>query len=176
MLGSTWAMKKHTILTVSVLATLLSNLPYSVGIAIEEQQKSDFPSGALANFPGFHLLMLKERDSDTRAFLASHFPKSNPSVVHADFDGDGHQDYALLLKSDKSSMTKLVVLLCSDDDHCRNVYEQDVTTYSDLVFLLPVNAASSKLTRIQVTYFEKGKVLLYWNEKLKKIKEFQTAD
>lgn len=168
-------MKKHPILTVSVLAALLSSLLCCVGIAKEEQQKSDIPNSVLANFPGYHLLTLKERDSDTRAFLAGHFPKSNPSVVHGDFDGDGHQDYALLLKNDKSPMTKLVVLLCPDD-HCRKVYELDVTMYSDLVFLRPVTAASSKLTRIQVTYFEKGKVFLYWNEKVKKIKEVQTAD
>ncbi len=169
-------MKKHTILNISVLATLLASLLSCVGIATEEQQKSTIPSSVLANFPGYHLLTLKERDSDTGAFLAGHFPKSNPSVVHGDFDGDGHQDYALLLKDDKSPMTKLVVLLCSNDDHCRNVYERDVTMYSDLVFLRPVTTPSSKLTRIQVTYFEKGKVLLYWNEKVKKIKEVQTAD
>jgi hypothetical protein len=169
-------MKKHTILNISVLATLLAGLLSCVGIATEEQQKSTIPSSVLANFPGYHLLTLKERDSDTGAFLAGHFPKSNPSVVHGDFDGDGRQDYALLLKDDKSPMTKLVVLLCSNDDHCRNVYELDVTMYSDLVFLRPVTTPNSKLTRIQVTYFEKGKVLLYWNEQVKKIKEVQTSD
>jgi len=76
------AMKKHTMLNVSVLATLLASLLSCVGIATEEQQKSTIPGSVLANFPGYHLLTLKERDSDTGAFLAGHFPKSNPSVVH----------------------------------------------------------------------------------------------
>jgi hypothetical protein len=39
---------------------------------------------------------LKELDSDARAFFLQHFPKASPSVVHADFDGDGQLDYALL--------------------------------------------------------------------------------
>ena len=31
-------------------------------------------------------------------------------------------------------------------------------------------------TGIQVTYFEKGKVVLHWNQKLQKIEEVQTGD
>jgi hypothetical protein len=31
-------------------------------------------------------------------------------------------------------------------------------------------------TGIQVNYFEKGKVVLHWNTKRKKIEEFQTGD
>ena len=114
-------MKKHTILNVSVLATLLASLLSCVGIATEEQQKSTIPGSVLANFPGYHLLTLKERDSDN----------------------------ALLLKDDKSPMTKLVVLLCSNDDHCRNVYELDVTMYSDLVFLRPVSRPSKSSSVIE---------------------------
>jgi len=133
----------------------------------------------LGKFPGYHLLTLKERDSDTRAYILRHFSKANPSVVLADFDGNGHLDYAVLLKNDKSKETKLFVLLCSEDASCRNVYELDVTAYSDLVYLRPVNKgaavsqteavgsskdsspASLKSAGIQVVYFEKGKVVLY---------------
>jgi len=157
-----------------------------------EERKSDIDS-ILSGFPGYHLLTLKERDADTRAFILQHFPKANPSVVRADFDGDGHLDYALLLRNEKSQSTKLVVLLCSEDLHCRNVYESDVSAYSDSVYLRPVTRGSRvsqteavdtnhtapvnlKSSGIQVTYFEKGKVVLYWNKKLKKIEEVQTAD
>ena len=52
----------------------------------------------LNHFPGDHVLTLSERDSDARDFILKHFPRSNPSVVHADFDGDGHPDYAMLLR------------------------------------------------------------------------------
>ena len=157
-----------------------------------EDQKNNLKS-ILSGFSGYHLLTLKELDSDTQAFIVRHFPKANPSLVHADFDGDGQLDYALLLRNDKSQATKLVVLLCSDDVHCRSVYELDVSAYSDSVYLRPVTKGSRvsqteavdsnqtapvnlKSYGIQVTYFEKGKVVLYWNKKLKKIEEVQTAD
>jgi hypothetical protein len=143
-------------------------------------------------FPGYHLLTLQERDPDLKAFLVQHFPKSDPSVVRADFNGDGNLDYALLLKEEKSGATKLVVLLCSADGQCKSVHELDETTYAGSVYLRPVSMGSKvsqteavngntppvKLhsTGIQVTYYEKGKVVLYWNRKLKKIEEVQTGD
>ena len=147
----------------------------------------------LGKFPGYHLLTLKERDSDTSAYILQHFPKASTSVVHADFDGDGHLDYAVLLKNDESKETKLFVLLCSEGTSCRNVYELDVTAYSDLVYLRPVkkgaavsqteavgskdsSQANLKSVGIQVVYFEKGKVAMYWDKRLKKIKEVQTED
>ncbi len=79
-----------------------------------------------------------------------------------------------MLKDEKSGATKLVVLLCSADGQCKNVYELDETAYADSVYLRPVSLESKvsqteavngntpqvKLhsTGIQVTYFEKGKV------------------
>ncbi|MGB0116868.1 MAG: hypothetical protein WCC78_15310 [Terriglobales bacterium] len=127
-----------------------------------------------------------------RAFFVKHFPKDNPSLVRADFDGNGHPDYALLLRDDKTGATKLVVLLCAADGQCKNVYELDETAYAGAVYLRPVSMGSKvsqteavsgnsppvKLhsTGIQVNYFEKGKVVLYWNRKLQKIEEVQTED
>jgi hypothetical protein len=146
----------------------------------------------LKRFPGYHLLTLQERDSDTRAFVVRHFPKDNPSLVRADLNGDGNPDYAVLLRDDKSGATKLVVLLCSADGQCKSVYELDETAYAGSVYLRPASMGSKasqteavngntppvKLhsTGIQVTYFEKGKVVLYWNRKLRKIEELQTED
>ena len=147
---------------------------------------------ALKGFPGYHPLTLQERDPDVRTFLGQHFPKSNPSVVRADFNGDGNPDYALLLKDDKTRATKLVVLLCSADGQCKSAYEADQTTYASLVYLRPVRTGSKvsqteaipgnippvKLhsTGIQVNYFEKGKVVLHWNPKRQKSDEVQTSD
>lgn len=100
----------------------------------------------------------------------------------------------MLVKNDKSGATKLVVLLCVSEAQCRSVYELDVTGYSDVVYLRSVAAGSRvseteaadtanhssavklKTTGIQVTYFEKGRVVLYWNKKLKKIEGVQTED
>ena len=89
----------------------------------------------LKQFPGYHLLTLQERDPYLKGFLARHFPKANPSVVHADFDGDGHEDYALLLKNDKLGQTMLVVVLCLADGQCKKVYELDEATYAAIVYL-----------------------------------------
>jgi hypothetical protein len=149
----------------------------------------------LPHIPGYHVLRLGERDADTRAFILKHF-KSNfdPSVVHADFDGDGHPDYAMLLKSDTSAGAKLVVLLCIAPSPCRSVYELDITGYSEEAYLSPL-AVGSRIaeadsaegenqshpvrltnTGIQVTYFEKGTVALYWDKKLKKIVAVGTGE
>ena len=94
----------------SVLLSVLA-LVWCVALSGSDGQGTDL-NGVLKQFPGYHLLTLQERDPDVKAFLAQHFPKSNPSVVRADFNGDGNPDYALLLKDDKSGAAKLVVLLC----------------------------------------------------------------
>lgn len=148
----------------------------------------------LPDYPGYHLLKLGERDADTRAFLAEHFKSSDASVVHADFDGDGYPDYALLLKSDTSAAAKLVVFLCDAQSKCRSVFEQDITGYSEGAYLsrLPTGSRVAEAgsaegekeshpvtltsTGIRVTYFEKGAVALYWEKKLKKIVAVGTGE
>ena len=148
----------------------------------------------LNRFPGYHVLTLMERNSDARTFIKGHFPKHNPSVVHSDFDGDGHPDYALLIKDGKSGTTKLVVLLCSGDTRCKNVFDVDVTSSSGEVFIRPVPIGSNvsqteamdtkdypspvKLssTGIELTYFGQAKVVYYWNMKNKKVEAVQTED
>ena len=71
-------------------------------------------------------------------------------------------------------MTKLVVLLCPEDGHCRNVYELDVSANSGSIYLRPVARGSRvsqteaidanhsapvilKFSGIRVTYFGKGR-------------------
>jgi len=151
----------------------------------------------LSLFPGYHLLALSERTAETKAFIHQHLPKDNPSVVHADFDGDGHPDYAVLLRSNKSGATKLVVLLCSADQNCKSVFDREVTTSSSSpgeLYLRPVppgsvvsqtDAIDTKSypaperlnsTGIEVNYFGKATVVYYWNRKHKKIEAVQTED
>jgi hypothetical protein len=177
----------------SALVVVLGALFCGVGAPAGVDQKNDVDN-ILSSFPGYHLLTLNERDPSTGAFISQHFPKLNPSVVHADFDGDGRRDYAVLVRNEKLRVTKLFILLCSEDGHCRTVYELDVSAYSDMVYLQPAAVGSVasqtdavdstdhsspvrlKSTGIQLTYFEKGTVVLNWNKKLKKIIEVQTAD
>ena len=180
-----------TRLSRSVLVILIAVLFCCVLISSGEERKNNIDK-IVSSFPGYHLLTLKERDSDARAFFLQHFPKASPSVVHADFDGDGHLDYALLLRNDKSQVTKLVILLCPEDGHCRNVYELDVSAYYGSAYLRAVARRSRisqtesidtdtapvnlKFSGIRVTYFGKGEVVLYWNKKHNKIEEVQTED
>jgi hypothetical protein len=173
------------------IPVFLMALVWCVASSGSDGQSADLNS-VLKQFPGYHLLTLQERDPDVKAFLRQHFPKSNPSVVRADFNGDGNPDYALLLKDDKTGATKLVVLLYSADGQCKSAYEADETTYASAVYLRPVSTGSKvsqteatpgstlslklRATGIQVNYFEKGKVVLHWNRKRQKIEEVQTSD
>jgi hypothetical protein len=143
-------------------------------------------------FPGYHVLTLAERDAETQAFIHQHLPKQNPSIVHTDLDSDRHLDYALLLKQDKSQTAKLVVLLCPAD--CEKTYELDITGYAALTYLRPVpigsrvsqtdaidtknypSPATPRPHGIEVTYFEKAKMVYYWNKKQKRIEAVQTGD
>jgi hypothetical protein len=177
----------------SALVAVVAALICSVVTSAQEKPKSGIDS-ILSNFPGYHLLSLQERDSDAKAFILRHFPKDNPSVVHADFDGDEHMDYALFLRNNKSGATRLVVLLCPGNGQCKSVYNLDLTTYAGSAYIRPVPVGSQvsqteaidtpdhtspaklKCTGIRVTYFGKGEIVLYWNRKLKKIEEVQTED
>lgn len=153
--------------------------------AVRGQKAS--PETGPPDYPGYHLLKLGERDADARAFLVEHFKGSDPSVIHADFDGDGHPDYAVLLKSDTSAAAKLLVLFCDAQSKCRSVYEEDITGYSEGAYLssLPVGSRiaeaesaegekdshPAKLTNtgFRVNYFEKGAVAHCWDKKSKKL-------
>lgn len=159
-------------------------------------QGQESPADTLVrdHYAGYHLLRLDERDADTRAFLLKHFKGSDRNVIHADFDGDGHPDYAMLLKNDTSAAAKFVVLLCDARGRCSGGYELDITGYSEGAYLsvLPVGSRVAeagavergkespplklRTVGIQVVYFEKGKVALYWDKKLKKIVEVGTSD
>jgi hypothetical protein len=168
------------VLVWSVLASASDERAGDVGIILKQ-------------FPGYHVLTLQERSPDLKGFLGQHFPKSNASVVQADFDGDGHQDYALLLKDDKLGKTMLVVVLCPADGQCTSVYNLDVSADTSSIYIRPVPVGSRvsqtqaiptsggspvklKATGVRLTFYEQAEVVLYWNTKLRKIEEVQTGD
>jgi hypothetical protein len=146
----------------------------------------------LNQFPGYRLLTLQDRDAETRSFIVQHSWKYEASVVHADFDGDGRPDYALLLKNKGSENSKLVMLLCPSSGSCKSVYESDLSAVSTIVYIRPLPPGSRvseteaepghgppvKLDSagVRLDYFGKGETVLYWNKKLKKIEELETED
>jgi hypothetical protein len=182
------AMTRHYRWILPLMAVVL----WSV-LASASDGQADEINTILKQFPGYHVLTLQERDPDARAYIARHFPKANPSVVRADFDGDGQEDYALLLKNAKSAKALLVVVLCPADAECKTAYKMDVSeaykvTYLSLVpvgsrvsqtEVMPRNDHSPgrlKSVGIRVTYDEQAEVVLYWNNKLGKIEKVQTSD
>ncbi len=176
------------------LLSLFLALTFSVAAPRGNGQSDGLDKIILNDFPGFHVLTVPERDSDTKAFILAHFAKRNSSVVRADFDGDGHLDYAVLLKNQKSGVAKFVVLLCSENEQCKKACDEDITSYAGEVFIkaAPIGRRVSKTeaidnkdnptpvrlssTGIEVTYFEKAKVVYCWNTKHKKIETIQTGD
>ena len=159
----------------------------------EQKWESDI-SEVLKQFSGYHLLTMSERNNDARAFLLHESSKTNPSIVRADFDGDGHADYAVLLKHDGDEKAKFVVLLCSENANCRSVYELDVTGVIAEMYLRPLpkgselsetaaidthdDTTSAKLhtVGIQVNYLEKAAVVYYWSKNTGKIETIVTED
>lgn len=145
-------------------------------------------------FPGYRAVSLKEFDPDTRNYLLENYPKVDPSVVRADFDGDGSPDFGLLLKNDATHVARVVILLCPARASCKAVYDLDVSQMSGIVYLRPIppgapvppadddDASSSikqtklKTAAVELNYFGKASVVLYWNQAHKKIEEIDTSD
>jgi hypothetical protein len=175
------------------LFSLFLALIFSVAVPRGAGQSDGIDKIILDDFPGFHVLTLSERNSDTRAFILAHFAKRSPSVVRVDFDGDGHIDYAVLLKNKKSGVAKFVILLCPENKHCKKAYDEDISNAGEVfVKAVPIGRRVSQTeaidtknypspvrlssTGVEVTYFEKAKVVYYWNTKHKKIETIQTED
>ena len=130
-------MTRHCGWTLAMVAILF----WSVLASASDGQAGDIAT-ILKQFPGYHVLTLQERDPDVRAYIAQHFPKTDASVVHADFDGDGHDDYALLLKNAKSGKALLVVALCPADGQCKTAHKMDVSEAYKVTYLSPVPVGS----------------------------------
>jgi len=177
------------------LSTLFfAALVCSITVSQSQGQSDQIDKIVRDNFAGFHVLSVPERDSDAKAFIVAHFGKRNPSVVHADFDGDGQLDYALLLKANESRTARFVILLCADDEHCKKASDEDISSYAGAVLIKTVpigryvsqsDAVETKYspparkltsTGVEVTYFGQAKVVYYWNTKHKKIETIQTGD
>ena len=138
-------------------------------------------------------MRLNDLDSQTRNYFRNEYKNECPGIVKLDFNGDGRQDYAVLLRNNKSKKTKFVILFCLSDSLFKKVYELDVTNFSNIIYLslvkkgarvsqtesIETNAPPQtqlKYDGVRLTYFEKAEIVIFWNEKLKKIETIQTAD
>lgn len=182
--------KLKTLAVVWVLALLA----FAAGTSSRAETAKNSLADVLKLFPGYHVVTLKECDPGMRTFVSQNYPKSNPSVVHADFDGDRIPDYALLLKNDATRVTKFVILLCPAAAPCKKVYDIDESQTSGIVYLRPVARGTKvsetdavdtgapakrvtlRATAVELNYFGKASVVLYWDGAQKKIAEIATGD
>ena len=176
------------------LVSAVTLLMFVSGTSSGNQSARNTLPDVLRLFPGYRVLSLQERDSDTRSYWLQKYPKANSSIVHADFDGDGSPDYALLLKNDTRGITQLVILLCPAVTSCKKVYSLDLSTTAAIVYLRPIPVGSKvaptggidtdktnagvklRATGIELNYFEKAAVVLHWNQQLKRIEQIETED
>lgn len=183
----------RTLKTVTVVWVLALLALAAVPSSSSETAKNSL-ADVLKLFPGYHVVTLNECDPGMRSSLSQNYPKANPSVVHADFDGDGSPDYALLLKNDATRVTKFVILLCPVAQSCKKVNDIDESQMSGIVYLRPVahgtkvsetdavdtgapaKRVTLRATAVELNYFGKASVVLYWDGAQKKIEEIATAD
>lgn len=128
---------RRTIKTLALVETA-ALLLFAANRASRSETRRASLADALRLFPGYHVVSLKEYDPDTRNYLLENCPKVDPSVVRADFDGDGSPDFGLLLKNDATHVARVVILLCPARASCKAVYDLDVSQMSGIVYLRPI--------------------------------------
>jgi hypothetical protein len=166
----------------------------SVAAAESKKAMNNEENKIISQFPGYHILSLKDLYPETRGYFSRDYPNEKPGIVKSDFNGDGYQDYAVLLKKNNAQKTKLVILFCSAVSPCNKIDEVDVGYSYAIVYLRLVKSGTVieetdaadtenpsspmrlKHAGVELTYSGQAKIVYYWNEKLKKIETMQTAD
>lgn len=152
-----------------ILLTFLTSLCH----AQTECKAAGGIDGILKTIPGYHVLTLDEHDAEAKRFFVENRLGADPSIVHADFNGDGTLDYALLAKNNQTGRTQVFIFLCSGAEY-KNAYPLDVTGAAEITYLQRTRFHS--LAAVSVVYFEKARVLLYWDKKANKIREYEAED
>lgn len=186
-------MKQPYAIFIIIIAVLIT---FCCSIAGAESKKeiNNEEMKILNQFPGYHLLGLNDLDSQTRDFFSKKFQNEIPGIVKSDFNGDGYQDYVILLRDNNSKKAKLVISFCFAASPCKILYQLDVKNFYNIVYIRSVkqgalisqtNAIDTnnyplpvrlKYDGVKLTYLGKAEIVIYWNEKLKKIETIQTAD
>ena len=146
----------------------------------------------VGQFPRDHLLRLSDLDSAAAEYFIRDFPKEKPGLVKGDFDGDGHSDYAILLRSNSGTSTKLVVFRYSETQNYTIGYElEDVYSMSYITVVKvgscieetdaidnvnPLSPTILKYLGINLTHFGKSARVIFWDERTNKFEEIWTSD
>ena len=68
------------------------------------------------HFPRYVLRDIEELSPFARNYFKSHYPNFDPSLVHRDFDGNGFEDVAFLLRESKNNDYINIVKETDDGD------------------------------------------------------------
>jgi hypothetical protein len=121
-------------------------------------------------YPGYSVVGTKDLDRDVQDYLREEHRDSDPGCIEEDFDGDGLQDYAVLIQRKERAKTveRLVALRGAEGD---NFVPITLDTFRDRIgsfFILPVRARNSmKQTRnsrprFKLVLFESASRVYLW--------------
>lgn len=145
-------------------------------------------------FPNYTLKDMDGLDPVTRDYFKEHYPNSNPSVVHSDFDGNGFLDFAVLLQTLDSNggKTMFAILLGRGRNQFNLAYNLDMGASLDYVYVIPIEPGKIltqtesietprenirlKYAAVELVYFEKAAIAYYWDDKSKQFSSIQTRD
>jgi len=148
----------------------------------EEQEKQQIVPDAVQVaierfFPGSTLVVLNDLEEGLRQEFADGYPERNPAFISSDFDGNGHLDYALLLRGKKSgrAIVILAVLLQAPKGKFKAMSLEAINEFLESVFIRvrapgKVQEHDSKkaiiirVPGIERSFFEKSAGVFYWDE------------
>jgi hypothetical protein len=148
------------------------------------------------NFPNYILLRIDDLNSFTKPYFKEHYSGLNPSLIHLDFNGDGHLDYAFLLrnKDSKDAKTIFAVFLNNGKGNYELIHQRKDDIYRDDTFIVPIKAGKiitetdsidkkEPLKKVVLNNYSieynvlgKGIVIFYWDEIVKKISSITTFE
>jgi hypothetical protein len=144
--------------------------------------------------PDLHVIQIADLDSYTKTSFISNYSLVCPGIVTGDFDGNGLYDIGLLtINSDKTNNMTLVILLQNHQQHFTTAYTLQIDkAYYGNTFIIPcasgktisqtkaidsaINNTILKYDSIELMYFEKASIVLYWDENRGYFASIQPSD
>jgi hypothetical protein len=168
---------------------LLLIINSSAAVAQESSSLSGVNQLIKADFPQCRILQLKDLDNDLQEYFIVNHPSAHPGYVIADFDGNGKEDYALLLlcggkkkqtirfdvlMADKNnSYSRIKIEKWSDELSLKNLY-LEITKPGKIKETDSERTITIKNDGVSLNLFEAASRVYYW--KNGKFNNVQTSD
>jgi hypothetical protein len=137
-------MKNKYFLVSALLIIIYSHL----AIAQDASSLPDINKLIKADFPQCRLLQLKDLDHDLHQYFIAHHRSAQPGYINADFDGNGKEDYAvLLLCNDKKKQSIRFVVFMANKNNSYSYIK--IENWSDELSLKNLYLESTKPGKIK---------------------------